>query len=118
VNLVVALIAAFPGSALGQAAGLPAPAPALYRLLLAWTIALFGLGYAWLARQSPIERPLVVGAILGKAGVFAIVFLLWSSAVVPGRLVFLASADAGFALLFGWWLRMDTRRPEERRVGF
>lgn len=65
-NIVVALVASMPDSALGQAAGLPSGVPLLYALLLAWTIALFGLFYGWLARQAEIQRPLVAFGALGK----------------------------------------------------
>ncbi len=112
-NVVVALVCAAPGSVLGQAAGLPAAVPAIYRLLLGWTIALFGLGYGWLARQGEIQRPLVAFGALGKLGVFAIVFLLWQGGSIPVRLLFLASGDLAFAALFVWWMRATGGSSEE-----
>jgi hypothetical protein len=103
-NLGVALVAAFPSSALGRLAGLPAPVPALYRALLAYLIAIFGLAYAWLARQPQIDRPFVAFAALGKAGVFVLAFACWIGGQAPARIALLASGDLLFAAIFVWWL--------------
>lgn len=68
-NLVGVLV--FAPAALGFAADLlPIPAPRFYAAQVAFTIALFGGVYAWLARQPETNRPLARllrarGGILG-----------------------------------------------------
>ncbi|MDG2306338.1 MAG: hypothetical protein P8R42_17145 [Candidatus Binatia bacterium] len=106
-NVVFALVASMPDSVLGQVAGLPGGVPAVYAILLAWTIALFGLLYGWLAQQAEIQRPLVAFGALGKGGVVAIVCALCVGGSVPGQIAFLASGNLFFAGLFVWWLRAN-----------
>src|SRR5262249_32717196 len=76
-NVGAALILAFPSSPLGPFAGLPTPVPPIYGALLAFFVVLFGGAYAWLARQTNIDRPLVALAAIGKAGVFAVLVTFW-----------------------------------------
>lgn len=104
-NVAVGLSFAAPASALGPVVGLPAEVPALYRLLLGWTIALFGLMYGWLARQPEILRAAVAFGAIGKAGVGVIVVVLFARGAIPAPLAALISGDIGFALLFAWWLQ-------------
>lgn len=108
-NLVVALAVAVPTSALGQMAGLPAPGPAVYNLLLAWTIALFGVLYAGIARQAELPRLLVLFGALGKAGVFILVASLWARGAASGTLLFLSSGDLAFATFFLLWAQTSAR---------
>jgi hypothetical protein len=106
-NLGAALLFAFPAS-LGQLAGLPAPAPALYTTFLALLVALFGVTYAWLARQSHIDRPLVAFCALGKLGFVVVAVGCWLLGDLPGRAALFAGGDLVFAVLFAWWLMTDT----------
>jgi hypothetical protein len=103
-NLGGALLFAFPSSALGQFAGLPSPVPGIYSALLAFFVALFGGAYAWLAWQPVINRPLVALSAIGKAGVFALIFLFWVFDDASGRGVLAASGDLVLAGIFAWWL--------------
>jgi hypothetical protein len=104
-NFAVAGLVLAPTSALGEAAGLPAPAPALvYRALLALFLALFGGAYAWLACQPVIDRPLVGLAAIGKTAAFTLTFALWLAGAASGRWVFLLAGDLPFAAVFVWWL--------------
>ncbi len=110
-NLGVALLVTAPQSALGQLAGLPeAPVPAVYRVLLASFIALFGLCYAWLGRRTVIDRPLLTLAAFGKLLAFVAVFGLWIGGEASPRFALLMVGDLVFAALFLAWLFGDPRR--------
>jgi len=103
-NVGAALLFAFPSSPLGQFAGLPTPVPPIYGALLAFFVVLFGGAYAWLARQTNIDRPLVALAAIGKAGVFAVLVTFWLLGEAPGRGVLAAAGDLVLAGIFAWWL--------------
>ena len=111
-NFGGALLFAFPGSLLGQLAGLPAPAPPLYTVFIAFLVALFGATYAWLARQPRIDRPLVAFSAIGKTGFFVVVSLCWLFGEVPARTVLTAAGDLVFAAIFVWWLVAGASVPE------
>src|SRR5260370_36438846 len=102
-NLGGALLFAFPDS-LGQVVGLPTPVPRIYTALLAAFVTLFGVAYAWLARQPIIDRPLVAFSALGKAGVFAVILVFWILGDLRGRSALAAIGDLVFAAIFVWWL--------------
>jgi uncharacterized membrane protein len=103
-NVCGALAFAFPGT-LGQLMGLPAPVPALYCVLMALFVLLFGGSYAWLALQPQIVRPMVAFAAIGKSSVFLVILVFWLLGEAPFRGVLAASGDLAFALLFLRWLR-------------
>ena len=103
-NFAAGYILAFPSSAAGQFAGLPASVPPLYTALLSFLVCLFGGAYAWLAAQATIDRPLVAVAAIGKTGVFVVALSLWLSGGLAGRVVLIASGDLAFASLWIWWL--------------
>ncbi len=102
-NLGGALMFAFPES-VGRLAALPTPVPAVYRVLLALFVALFGGAYAWLAAQPRIDRPMVGFAAIGKAGAFASTAACWLAGAAPGVAVLAITGDLAFAALFTWWL--------------
>lgn len=102
-NIAAALIFAFPDS-LGQLAGLPTPVPHIYTTLLAVFVMLFGIAYAWLARQPIIDRPLVAFSALGKAAVFSTILAFWILGDLSSRSVLAAIGDLIFAAIFAWWL--------------
>jgi hypothetical protein len=103
-NLGGALVLALPSSAIGQLAGLPAAVPPMYSTLLGLFVILFGGAYAWLARQTHIDRPLVAFSAIGKAGFFAITFILWLLGDATGRFALAATGDLILAGVFAWWL--------------
>jgi hypothetical protein len=110
-NLGVAGLITATDSALARFAGVPLPAPhPAYGLLLAMFIALFGLAYAWLARQQAISRAFVAFAAIGKTSAFAVTFALWLSQLVTGRWALLLGGDLLFAILFAAWLFGSARR--------
>jgi hypothetical protein len=102
-NLGAALIFAFPDS-LGQLGGLPTPVPHIYTALLAVFVILFGVAYAWLARQRIIDRPLVGISALGKTAVFTVILVFSIRGDLGGRSALAASGDLVFAAIFAWWL--------------
>lgn len=108
-NFLAAYSVAYPASFTGQLMGLPFEAPAVYSVLLAWMIALFGAVYAWLAMQKSINRGLVGAAAIAKAGVFINVALLWVSGHAAGMTVLFTSGDMAFAVVFVWWLLKTAR---------
>jgi hypothetical protein len=108
-NLVGTLLFAFPGSRLGQFAGLPPDVPIVYRALVALFVLLFGCAYAWLAMQPTINRPFVAFGAIGKAAAFMIVVLLWLRGLAPVTSVSAISGDLVLAVVFLWCLR-DRRR--------
>ena len=107
-NFGAALMLAFPAS-LGQLAGLPPPGSLFYSWMLALLIGLFGGVYLWLAQRATIDRPLVVVAIVGKVGVFAVAVACWQLGQIPGRGVVPAIGDLIFGLVFLWWLAGEVR---------
>jgi hypothetical protein len=105
-NLVAAVLFAWPSSGLAQALELPEFVHPLYRWLVGWFVALFGLAYGWLAAQPAIDRPLLALGATGKLGAFALALALWVHGALPGMVVVVASGDLAFAALwFGWLLR-------------
>ena len=108
-NLVGTFLFAFPGSRLGQFAGLPTDVPAIYRALTALFVLLFGCAYAWLAMQPTINRPFVAFGAIGKASAFLIVVLLWLRGAAPITSVSAIVGDLVLAAVFLWCLR-DRRR--------
>jgi hypothetical protein len=108
-NLVGTFLFAFPASRLGQFAGLPTHAPAIYRALVALFVFLFGCVYAWLAMQPTINRPLVAFGAIGKAAAFFLVVLLWLRGAAPVTSVWAIVGDLALAAVFFWCLR-DRRR--------
>lgn len=110
-NLLAAYLFAVPDSPLGVLLGLPAPAPALYRALAAYLVALFGVCYGWLAVQEDPHQPLLAVGAVGKAGVFVIAAALWLAGSVGAAIVGLASGDLILALLWGWALLIARMAP-------
>jgi hypothetical protein len=103
-NVLGALLVAFPESAPGKLAGLPAGAPVPYRALAAFFILLFGGAYAWLATRRSPDRPLVAFSAIGKACAFLLFLGLWVASQLPLGSVLTASGDLVLAAIFAWWL--------------
>ena len=110
-NFAVAALMLAPTSAPGAFLQLPGPAPhAVYRVLLALFLALFGGAYVWLATQPRIDRAFVAFAAIGKTMAFASIAALWLAGQASGRLTALMSGDLAIALVFAWWLRATRLR--------
>lgn len=106
-NMVAALIFAFPAALPGRLLGLAAGTDPLYRALCAMFVALFGVTYAWLARQPQPRQPLLALGAVGKASAFTLALLLWMGGAASIALVGLAVGDLALAIL--WFLAL--RRP-------
>jgi len=102
-NLGGALLFAFPAS-IGSLAGLPAPVPTVYSMLIVLFVLLFGGSYAWVASQPTINRPMVALGAIGKAGAFVVVALCWLAGAVPALSVLAIAGDLVLAVLFARWL--------------
>jgi hypothetical protein len=104
-NFGGAAMFALPASPLGQLAGLPSEVPLVYRVMLAFFVALFGGAYAWLARAPEISRPMVALCAIGKACAFALIVVLWLAGAAAGMGVLLAIGDLVLAAVFTRWLQ-------------
>jgi len=82
---------------------LPLTVPPYFAAQLAFTIALFGGVYAWLALQPVIHRPLVVVGGFGKLGFFVVTAAYALAGAVPLGMVLNATPDLLFAAIFLWW---------------
>lgn len=98
-----ASVFAFPET-FATVSGFPADVHPMHRGLLALFVLLFGGAYAWLARQTEIDRPLVAFSAVGKAGAFAVVLRVWIAGGVPARSVALITGDLVLAVIFALWL--------------
>ena len=94
--------------ALGHATPLlPIDVPPFFAAQIAFTIALFGGVYAWLARRPRIDRPLVIVGGVGKLGFFALSVLYAITGAIPAGMAVNATPDLVFAMIFLWWARTD-----------
>ncbi len=84
---------------------LPISAPPYFAAQMAFTIALFGAVYAWLARQPIISRPIVIIGGLGKLGFFVLTLVYVFAGELPVIMAISAAPDLVFALVFFWWAR-------------
>jgi hypothetical protein len=107
-NLGGAALFAFPES-VGRLAGLPAPVPTVYSMLLVLFVLLFGGSYAWIASQPTINRPMVALGAIGKAGAFVVVLLCWLAGAASGLSVVAIAGDLVLAFLFARWLFATAR---------
>lgn len=108
-NVLAAVMLGFPGSQLGQMAGLPAQVPLAYRAIVAAFVLLFAGCYAWLAAQPEPNRPMVALGAIGKAVVVLVVIALWLAAEASFTSLAVVSGDLLFAALFLWWLSSSPR---------
>lgn len=103
-NFLAAYALAFPHHSLGRLFELPHDVPRLYAYLFAYVVAVFGVSYAWLARQTLISRPLLTVAAVSKVGIFMITASLSGLGDTSIRPTLLASGDLIFGLIWLTWL--------------
>jgi len=84
---------------------LPVAVPPFFAAQIAFTIALFGGVYAWLALRPTIDRALVVVGGLGKLGFFALTVAYALAGEIPTAMAVNALPDLAFAGIFLWWAR-------------
>ena len=103
-NVGGAYLLAFPSSYIGQILVLPQRVPPLYAGLLSFAILMFGIIYAWLARQPDIDQHLLFVGGAGKLCIFLIIAATWLQGNVSGKFAILATGDLLFGSLWLWWL--------------
>lgn len=92
--------------ALGRVAPLfPVAASPYLAGQLVFTIALFGVAFAWLALQPRVHRPLVVVAGAGKLGFFALAGVYALAGELPVGAVASATPDLLLGVVFVLWAR-------------
>jgi hypothetical protein len=105
--------AAFAFPALGfESPLLPITAPRFLAAQIAFTIALFGVVYAWLAVQSRINRALIVVGGLGKLGFFGLTLTYALAGDIPTSMAVSALPDLALGVLFLWWARAGGSAPK------
>lgn len=104
--------AAFAFPALGYTSPLrPITAPRFLAAQIAFTIALFGCVYAWLAVQQRINRALIVVGGLGKLGFFGFTLVYALAGDIPASMAVSALPDLALAALFLSWARAGGSVP-------
>ena len=83
--------------------GMP-EAPALYLVMMALFVGLFGVGYLWAALAGRSDRLFVTLGAAGKLGFFATCVWLWLAGDLSALAPLLASGDLFFGVLFVAWL--------------
>ena len=104
-NVAAGLAFLPPAAGLRTLLGLPAGSDPLYLSLVALFVALFGLGYLWVAVANRPERLFITLGAIGKLGFFLLVVGFWLAGSLPATVLHGGAADLGFALLFFRWLR-------------
>lgn len=109
-NWLAALVFVAP---LGLAASLgvsPVPVGNAYEYIMCAAIAVFGLGYWWVAKAPVRNRDIVKLGLIGKLAVVAIAFGSFYAGTAHGVFAGLASGDLAFAILFMIFLRRGPAR--------
>lgn len=89
---------------LREIAGLPQAEHPVYLAVLAMFVALFGVGYLWVAVAGRAERLFIGISALGKISFVALLTGFWLGGTLPLRAPLLASGDLVFGVLFLVWL--------------
>ena len=110
-NLLAAAAFAFPASGIGTVLELPVEAHPFYTLFSGSFVGLFGLIYLWLARQTPIVRPLLLAGACGKTMAATISLSLFSAGQLSGLTTTLISGDLAFAALWFYFLSRSPAAP-------
>lgn len=84
---------------------LPLDVPPYFAAQVGFTIALFGVVYAWLARQHSLHRPLLLVGGAGKLGFFVLTLVYALVGALPSRMVASALPDLVFGTIFLWGAR-------------
>jgi hypothetical protein len=101
-NWIAALVSVFllPEPRMRAYLGITAPADRLSINLFALSVAVFGLGFYWVARDIAANRDLVKLATIGKPIVFALFVTHAWMGIIPFRLALPALGDLILGLLF------------------
>lgn len=85
-------------------AGLPPGEHPVYLTTVALFVALFGLGYLWVAIANRPERLFITVTAIGKLGFFTILLGFWLAGSLPVIAPIAGAADLVFGLIFVAWL--------------
>ena len=110
-NLTAAIMLAFPTTQLGQLIELPQQSYSLYTLLAGSLVGLFGLAYAWLAKQKTINRPMLLVGACGKTAAVLISVVLFAMGQLSGVATTVISGDLIFATIWFIWLYRGMQQP-------
>lgn len=111
-NLAIGLAMTIAPVAFGASAGIDYPPPAeLPARSAGLLIAVFGIGYAFIAARPAANRDLMRLGIIGKLAFVALVAFGWLEGDVPTRAALLVSGDLVFAALF--WLVLTRTATRE-----
>lgn len=92
------------GAPLRALVGLPADAHALYLLVIASFIGLFGLGYLYTGLTERADPLFIAIAGAGKLTFFGLLAVFWSMGELPIRAPLAAVGDLVFGAMFVAWL--------------
>jgi len=104
-NLLAGIAFLPPAARVRALAGLPAGTDPLYLSMVALFVALFGLGYLWVAVANRPERLFIALGAIGKLGFFTLLVGFWLAGSLPAMALPGGAADLVFAVLFFQWLR-------------
>jgi hypothetical protein len=104
-NLIAGIAFLPPASGMRARLGLPAGGDPFYLCLVALFVALFGIGYLWVAVANRPERLFIAIAAIGKLGFFLLVVGFWLAGSLPVMALPGGAADLVFVVLFFQWLR-------------
>lgn len=111
-NLGIGLTMLFAPAMFGASAGIVYSSDALLSVRSAGLlIAVFGIGYAMVARRPTANRDIIRLGIIGKSAFVTLVAVAWATGAVPASQALLVSADLVFAALF-WACLARTRSAE------
>ena len=109
-NWIAAAVLLAPLGIASQLGAKPVPAGGPFEAIMVAAIAVFGVGYWWVA-QAPRENLSIVKiGLLGKLAVVAIVYFYTWFGVANLTLAALASGDLVFSALFGAFLLTNIAR--------
>jgi hypothetical protein len=90
--------------AVRAAAGMPEAEHALYLVIVAMFVLLFGLGYLWSAVTGHADRLFIAIAAVGKLSFVTLLVGFWVAGGLPLRAPLAATGDLVFGLMFAQWL--------------
>lgn len=116
VNLAVGGGMMAASSTVAERLGVTGPGAPFAIFMIGMMIAVFGVGYAIVARDPARNRALVWIGIIGKSGAVAIGAAQYAAGALPFSTFTLSMGDAVFAALFALFLWKGPRAPNRRRA--
>jgi hypothetical protein len=85
--------------------------------MIGMMIAIFGVGYAIVARDPARNRGIVWLGVIGKLGAAVLAAALYAQALIPQSTFMMGMGDLVFAALFALFLWPGRARPSARLAG-